>query len=121
MDKMAALQNKFLKMDMLVRTTASYMVQMKAEDEDHVIAEEDDFHDDDGDDDKEAMAGNPSNAMSAVKLASRYGTSYTSLLFTFELMYLYDRTLLSLQSQSPCKIYKPVFVSLCSLSIPLPP
>ena len=94
--------------------------QMKAEDEDCVIAEEDDFHDD-GDDDEEAMAGNSSDAMSDVKLISRYDMSYTSSLFTFELMYLYDRTSLSLQSQSPCKIYKPAFVFLCSLSVPLPP
>ena len=44
MDKMAALRSKFAKMGMLVGTTASYMVQMKAEDE-NVIAEEDEFHD----------------------------------------------------------------------------
>jgi hypothetical protein len=119
MDKMAALQHKFAKMGMLVGTTASYMAQMKAEDED-VIAEEDEFRDS-GDDD-EPMAGNPSDdAMSDVKLTSRYGMSYTSFLSTLELMYLYDRTSLSLQSQSPCKIYKPAFVSLCSPSIPLPP
>src|ERR1700678_582553 len=62
MDKMAALQHKFAKMGMLVGTTASYMAQMKAEDED-VIAEEDEFRDS-GDDDEEPMAGNPSDAMS---------------------------------------------------------
>ena len=92
---------------------------MKAEDED-VIAKEDEFRDS-GDDDEEPMAGNPSNAMSDVKLTSRYGMSCTSFLSTFELMYLYDRTSLSPQSQSPCKIYKPAFVSHCSLLIPLPP
>jgi hypothetical protein len=84
MDKMAALQHKFAKMGMLVGTTASYMVQMKAEDED-VIAKEDEFCDS-GDDDEEPMAGNPSDAMSDVKLTSRYGMSYTSFLSTFELM-----------------------------------
>ena len=113
------LQHKFAKMGMLVGTTASYMVRMKAEDED-VIAKEDEFHDS-GDDDEEPMASKPSDAMSDVKLTLRYGMSYTSFLSTFELMYLYDRTLLSLQSQSPCKIYKPAFVSHCSPSIPLPP
>jgi hypothetical protein len=122
MDKMAALRHKFAKMGMLVGTTASYMARIKAEDED-VIAEEDELEfRDNGDDDEEPMAGNPSNVMSDVKLASRYGMSYTSLLFIFELMYLlYDRTSLSPQSQSPCKIYKPAFISLRSPSIPLPP
>ena len=120
-DKMAVLQCKFAEMGMLVGTTASYMVRMKAKDSDEdIIAEEDEFRDN-GDDNEEPMAGNPSDAMSDVKLTSRYGMLYTSSLFTFELMYLYDRTLLSLQSQSPCKIYKSAFVSLCSLSIPLPP
>ena len=121
MDKMAALRCKFAEMGMLVGTTASYMARMKAEDSDEdVIAEEDEFRDN-GDDNEEPMAGNPSDAMSDVKLTSRYGMLYTSSLFTFELMYLYDRTSLSLQSQSPCKIYKSAFVSLCSPSIPLPP
>jgi hypothetical protein len=78
-------------MGMLVGTTASYMVQIKAKDED-AIAEEDEFCDN-GDDDEVPMAGNLSDAMSDVKLASRCGMSYTSLLFTFELMYLYDRIL----------------------------
>ena len=121
MDKMAALRHKFAEMGMLVGTTTSYMAQMKAEDLDEdVIAEEDEFCDN-RDDNEEPMAGNPSGAMSDVKLTSRYGMSYTSSLFIFELMYLYNRTLLSPQSQSPYKIYKPAFVSLCSLSIPLPP
>ena len=66
------------------------MARMKAklEDED-VIAGEDEFRDN-GDDDEEPMAGNPSNldAMADVKLTLRCGMLYTSLLFTFELMYL---------------------------------
>ena len=48
-NKMAAFQHKFAKMGMLVGTTASYMAQMKAEDED-VIAEEDEFYDNEDDD-----------------------------------------------------------------------
>jgi len=84
MDKMAVLQRKFTKMGMLVGTTASYMTRMNAKDED-IIPEEDEFCDN-GDDDKEPMAGNPSDAMSDVKLTLRCGMSYTSLLFTFELM-----------------------------------
>ena len=81
MDKMAALRRKFAKMGMLVGTTASYMARMKAEDsEGDVIAEGDEFRDN-GDDDEEPMVGNPSesDAMFDVKLASRYGMSYTSL------------------------------------------
>ena len=108
-------------MGMLVGTTASYMVQMKAEDE-NAIAEEDEFHDN-GDDNKELIAasGNPPDAMSDVKLTLRCSMLYTSLLSTFELMYLYDRTSLSSQSQSSCKIYKPAFIFLCFLLIPLQP
>ena len=121
MNKMAVLRSKFAKMGMLVGTTASYMVQMKAEDE-NAIAEEDEFHDN-GDDNKEPIAasGNPPNAMSDVKLTLRCSMLYTSLLSTFELMYLYDRTSLSSQSQSSCKIYEPAFVFLCFLLIPLQP
>jgi hypothetical protein len=55
------------------------MVRMKAEDEDEFC---------DSGDDEEPMAGNPSDAMSDVKLTSRYGMSYTSFLSTFELMLL---------------------------------
>jgi hypothetical protein len=87
---------------------------MKAEDEDAIAGDDDCC--DNGDDDEEPMAGNPSDAMSDVKLTSRGGMSYASSMFTFELIYLYDRTSLSSQSQSSCKIYKPAFVSICSPS-----
>jgi len=78
MDKMAALRRKFVKMGMLIGTTvSSYMARMKVEDSDSdsdldaTGAEEDDSRDDN----EGPTAGNPSDAMFDVKLASRCGMS----------------------------------------------
>ena len=86
MDKMAALRRKFAKMGMLAGTTASYMAQMKAEDDKDSIDEDElnvdhDFEADDNDD-EEPMSGNPLDTMSDVKLASRCGKSYLSSMFS---------------------------------------
>jgi hypothetical protein len=75
MDKMATLRRTFAKMGMLAGTTSSYMAQMKAKDsESSPDSDEAELHDEENDDDDGGPAsGNPSGAMSDVKLASKCG------------------------------------------------
>ena len=76
MDKMAALHRLFSKKGMLVGTTSSHMMRMKAGD----ISDEDEAealvgHDgpDDDDEDDGAVSGSPSGVLSEVSLASKSG------------------------------------------------
>lgn len=73
MDKMATLRRTFAKMGMLAGTTSSYMAQMKAKDNES-SPDEAELHDEENEDDDGGPAsGNPSGAMSDVKLASKCG------------------------------------------------
>jgi hypothetical protein len=76
MDKMAALQRKFIKMGLLAGTTSSFIARIEAkEDQDELHKHRDDsIHIvDENEDDEGPVMGEPSGALSDVKLATKCG------------------------------------------------
>jgi hypothetical protein len=81
MDKMAALRRKFTKMGLLVGTTSSFIARIETTEKQDEFNNESRQHlgddsiqvDDENEDDGGPILGEPSGAMSDVKLAARYG------------------------------------------------
>ena len=123
-DKMEALQHKFIKMRMLAGTTSSYMTQgwglrgqlwwlLRCGDCRESHADADDENDDGG-----PVPGGPTGSMSDIKLAAK-ARKFNILLAQPLPIFYFHRAMLSPKFASACCIYPSAQISLCILSFRL--